>query len=152
MKRILKALAILFVVGAVLMASAGVTLAATVVRSGFMTVQVHDRGPDGVHLYLPVPAALVDIGLGTLPLWMPREELAQVRREIGPWGPALRAAARAFDECPDAVLVDVVTDSETVRVERRGRWLEVAVDSEDTDVRVKIPANTMSRLLNALTV
>jgi hypothetical protein len=150
MPRPLRILLILFACGALVVAGSGVALAATVVRSGVITVHVSERSSDGVHLFLPVPAALVELGAGTLPLWMPDDELARMRRHIGPWQPALRAAARALEECPDAVLVSVESRSERVRVTKDGDTLDVEVHSADADVHVSLPADALSRVLDAL--
>lgn len=150
MRRALKALLILFACGALVLTGSGVALAATVVQSGVMTVHVDDRSSDGVRLFLPVPAALIEVGVGTLPLWMPDDELAEVRRQLAPWQPALRAAARALEEAPSAVLVSVDSPSERVRVAKEGRSLTVDVHSPDTDVRVSLPAHTLTRILDAL--
>lgn len=150
MGRALKALLILFACAAVVLAGSGVALAATVVRSGLMTVHVDDRSADGVRLFVPVPAALVELGAGSLPLWLPAGELAGVRRQLEPWQPALQAAARALEEAPDVVLVAVDSADERVRVTKHGRSLSVEVHSPEADVRVSLPAHTLTRLLRAL--
>jgi len=150
MRRTLKVLVILFATGALILAGTGIVLAASVVRSGVMTVAVEEHSSDGVRFTVPVPAALVEVGLSTLPLWMPDEEMARVRRELAPWQAPLREVARELEACPDVTLVRVETDREQVLVRKAGRYLKVTVHSEDADVRVSLPADAFSRVLAAL--
>jgi hypothetical protein len=150
MRTLLKAFGILVLAGAVMLMGTGVALAAAVVHSGVMTVSVEDRSQDGVSLSLPVPAALIELGASTLPLWMPEEEWAHLRREVGPVASSLLAAAAALEACPDAVLVEVRTDQERVRIAKDGRLLRIEVHSGDADVTVSIPASAITRVLAAL--
>jgi hypothetical protein len=129
---------------------AGVTLAATVAAGGLVTVQVEEAGPGGGRLLVPVPAALLDLGLGVAALAIPAGELRQLRAEAAPFQPALAAIARGIEECPDAVLVEVVTDRESVRVTKRGATLVIDVDAEDGEVRVALPARTLTRVARFL--
>lgn len=128
----------------------GVALAATVAATGLVTVQIEERGPEGVRLLVPVPAVLLDLGLGIATLAAPADELRQLRAEAAPFQPALEAIARGIEECPDAVLVDVVTDRESVRVTKRGNTLVIDVDAEDAEVRVALPARTLSKVARFL--
>jgi len=150
MRRLLRIFTIFAVAGAVLFATTGVALAAAVVHSGVITVAIDDHSPDGVSLYLPVPAALIELGAEALPLFLPDEDMAQIRRELAPHADALRALARELAEMPDATLVAVDTDQEHVRVIKSGRSFEITVDAEDADIRVSVPATSFGRLLNAL--
>lgn len=128
----------------------GVALAATVAATGIVTVQVEERGPEGVRLLVPVPAALLDLGLGVATLAVPADELRQLRAEAAPFQPAIEAIARGIEECPDATLVEVVTDRESVRVTKRGNTLVIDVDAEDAEVRVALPARTLTRVARFL--
>jgi hypothetical protein len=152
MRKLFKALAILTLAAFVTTAFAGITLAAVVVKDGFMTVSVDDRGPDGARFTVPVPASLVNLALALVPQFVPAEEMAQIRREIGPYAPALHAAAKALEDCPQAQIVHVRTDNETVLISKGRRDFNIAVHSQDTDVRVSIPADSLRRVLNALGV
>lgn len=128
----------------------GVALAATVMASGVVTVDVRETGPGGRRVVVPVPAAILDLGLGVATLAIPAAELRQLRAEAAPFQPALAALARGIEECPDATLVEVVTDRESVRVVKRGSTLVVDVDAEDGQVRLALPARTLTRVARFL--
>lgn len=145
--RVLTALGVAF---AMLFVGTGVALAATVAATGIVTVQVEETGPDGVRLFVPVPAAVLDLGLGIATLAIPAEELARVRAEAAPFHDALAAIARGLEECPDATLVEVVTDRESVQVTKRGGTLTIDVDADDGRVRVALPARTLTKVARFL--
>jgi hypothetical protein len=116
-----------------------------VVRSQLVTVEIEERGPDGISLYIPLPAALVDAGLAIAPGVMPPDALADARQEIGEWGPFLEELAHLLTTLPDATLVTVDDGDERVLVAKRGRNLIVDVDSPDARVRVSVPVRTVER-------
>lgn len=128
--------------GLIVMGS-GMLLAASVVRSGMVTVKVHEPGPDGVRLYLPVPAALVHVGMSVLPAVMEEDVWAEVRTDLGEWGPVAAEALRAVEDAPDAVLVDVQNPRESVRIVKDGRNLEIHVKGDDGTVEISLPANLL---------
>ncbi len=123
--------------------------ATAVAATGTVTVSVHERG-DGVRLYLPLPALLVDLAVFAAPHVLPGDALADVRREIAPYREGLERLAEELESCPRGVLVDVRTPHEHVRVTKGWRSFEVAVDSEDADVRVSVPARLVGRVLDVL--
>lgn len=145
--RIATALGVAF---AMLFVGTGVALAATVAASGIVTVRVQESGPDGVRLFVPVPAAALDLGLGVATLAIPAGELAGLRAEAAPYHEALGALARGLEDCPDATLVEVVTDRESVRVTKRGGTLVIDVDADDGRVRVALPARTLTKVARFL--
>ncbi len=135
---------------AIVFLGVGVALAATVAHSGMVTVQVHETGPQGTHVFVPVPAAAVDLGLGIAAVAMPADERARLREQIAPYRPALAAIARELERCPDATLVDVRSDSQTVRVVKRGASFVIDVDAPDGQVHVALPARTLSKIAGFL--
>ena len=150
MKRILRFFAVLMIAGAVMVAGTGVALAAVVIHKGVVTVAIEDRSPDGVSLYLPVPAAFIEFGASAVQVFMPERERAALTRQLEPWRDSLHAAFQAIEDCPDAVLVNVETDNERVRISKEGRSLEITVHDRDADVRVSLPVDSFNRLLRSL--
>jgi hypothetical protein len=125
---------------------AGLLLAGSVVTHGVVTVNVNETKDGGTHLYLPVPAALVYLGVGLLPLLDHDGDLAKARREIGPWAPVALAALQSIEDCPDAVLVDVQENGETVQIVKHGRSIEIHVHDRGGDVQVSLPAHLFTHV------
>lgn len=150
MGRVARVLTALGVAVAMLFVGTGVALATTVATTGIVTVQIQETDPDGVRLFVPIPAAALDLGLGIATLVIPAHELARVRAEAAPFQDALAAVARGLEECPDATLVEVVTDRESVQVTKRGGTLVIDVDADDGRVRVALPARSLTRVARFL--
>ncbi len=150
MRRLLKAFVIVCAAGLLAFGMAGVALAAAVVHSGLISVSVQEKTADGTRIFLPVPAALIELGASTLPLVMPERELARARREIAPYRQGLRQLASELDDMPSATLVTVESAKERVKVAKQGRNLTIEVHSDEADVRVSLPAASLGRLLDAL--
>jgi hypothetical protein len=121
-------------------------LAGSLVTHGVVTVNVHETQKGGTCLYLPVPAALVYLGLDLLPLLDRDGELARARQEAGPWAPVAVAALESLEDCPDAVLVDVQERDETVKIVKVGRKIEIQVHDRNGDVHVSLPAHLFTRV------
>jgi hypothetical protein len=147
MSKIAKILLILAAAWAVLLLGSGLLLAGTVLHSGLVRVAVDQ--PDTC-FDIAVPAALVHVGLATLPLVLEDEVLADVRADLGDFGPAAAAALRAIEDAPDAVLVEVEDHGEHVRVAKEGRNLEVYVQGADGTVEVTLPAGLLGRIARAI--
>ncbi len=124
--------------------------ATAVAATGTISVSIHERGEDGVHLYIPVPALLIDLAVMAAPLVVPADALAEARAEIEPFRDGLEAIAEELESCPSGVLVDVRTPDEHIRVTRGWRSFEVEVDSEDADVKISVPARLVGRMLDVL--
>jgi hypothetical protein len=122
-------------------------LAGSLITHGVVTVEVHQTGPGGTTLYLPVPAGLLYLGMDLLPLFDRGHELRRARREIGDWAPFVAAAMQSIEECPDAVLVDVRDGAETVKIVKEGRKLRVRVhDRDGSNVEISLPSHLFTRL------
>jgi len=129
---------------AVLMIGSGVLLAASVVRAGTLRVKIQE--PHGTNINVVVPAAVVHLGLNVLP-WVLEEDLgAEIRSDLGEYGPAVAAALMELEDAPDAVLVDVWNTSESVRITKEGRSLEIEVDGPDGRFEITLPATLLGRI------
>src|SRR5579885_1119417 len=121
-------------------------LAGSLVTQGVVTVNVKEARQDGTHLFLPVPAGLVYLGLDLLPLFDRVGELAKARQEAGPWAPVAAAALESLEDCPDAVLVDVEERGQTVKIVKSGRSIEIQVHDHGDDVHISLPAHLFTRV------
>lgn len=131
---------------AVVLLGSGLLLAGTVAVGGLVTVKVEENRADGTNLYIPVPAALLDLGLALVPDHELAEVQADLRRDLGDWGPAVAASLGAFADCPDGLLLEAQDGAETVRIEKRGRSFLVHVNDGETEVRVSVPARFLGRV------
>ncbi len=145
--RVFVALTVAF---AMVFVGTGVALAATVMTTGVVTVSIEESGPQGTDLFVPVPAIALDLGLGIASIAIPPEERARMRAEVAAYVPALREMAHELEEIPDATLVEVVSDRESVRVIKRGGNFVIDVDSPDGKVHVALPAATLSKVVRFL--
>lgn len=124
---------------------------ATVAATGTVTVRVHEGGPDGLDLWIPVPALLLDAAVFAAPALIPEGELEEVRRETAPYLGMLRSLAHDLESIPaGSVLVHVDSPEEQVLITKEWRSFEITVDSGDTQVHVSIPARLLSRSLDFL--
>lgn len=144
MRKIAKILLVTTAAFALLVMGSGVLLAASVVRSGVVTVKVDEPGADGFHLY--VPAAVVGVGLDVLPRVIEKDIWREIRTDLGEWAPAAAAALEAVEESPDAVLVDIQDSREHVRIVKEGRSLEVHVQGADGTLEISLPAGLLGKI------
>ena len=122
--------------GAVVLA-AGYTL-----HEGMVRVSVDEHRPNGDHIHLMVPAALIPPAL----LLAPRHSLEDAAREAGPWMPTVREIARELRRYPDAALVEVRDENEHVVIRTKNGSLLIDVDSPDETVHVTCPLSTLEEI------
>ncbi|MFL6201857.1 MAG: hypothetical protein ACJ76J_22005 [Thermoanaerobaculia bacterium] len=146
MKKATKVLLVLAASFGLLLLGSGFLLAASIVQTGLVTVEVHESGPDGTHLYLPVPAILVHAGLAVLPALMEDDVWEDVRCDLGEWAPVAAEALRSVQDAPDAVLVEVENERESVRIEKVGRSLEIRVRDGRDSFEISLPASLLGRV------
>jgi len=146
MKKATKVLLVLAATFGLLLLGSGFLLAASIVQTGLVTVKVHESGPDGTHLYLPVPAILVHAGLTVLPALIEDDVWEDVRCDLGEWAPVAAEALRSVEDAPDAVLVEVENERESVRIEKVGRSLEIRVRDGKDSFEISLPASLLGRV------
>lgn len=146
MKTMAKVLLVLVAAFGILLMGSGFLLAASIVQTGLVTVKVNESGPDGTRLYLPVPAVLIHAGLAVLPALIEEDVWEEVRADLGEWAPAAAEALRAVEDAPDAVLVDIENERESVRIEKDGRTLEIRVRDGRDSFEISLPASLLGRV------
>lgn len=150
MSRTAKILAILVGAALILVLGTGIMVAGTAITSGLMTVSIHEEGPDGVDLYVPVPAGLVEVSLAVAPAVLRMvdhhhfdAELDRVRAELDDALPAIEAVLEELSDMPDAVLVEIEGDDEYIRVSKEGRSIRIVVEEGGDRIAVSIPARVL---------
>jgi hypothetical protein len=115
---------------------------------GVATVDLVER--NGTRVTVPIPMAVVDAAVASGDLLFDVEDHLNVQLDLGEWGPLVREMLEELDECPDAVLVEVVDGSDHVRVVKDGGSLLVEVSDSDVDLRVSIPTRSIRRTVGRL--
>jgi hypothetical protein len=144
-------------VGVVAVLAIGFTAAAAVATSDLMSAQwidvrVVEHGAGGQSIRIAVPTVVAGAAITVAPHVMPAEARREVTDQIGEWGPMLRELAAELERMPDAVLVQVEEDGETVEVAKRGARLVVKVRSADADVDVAMPVALVGGTLRAFAI
>lgn len=117
-----------------------VTLTGAFVYSlGAIRVEVREKKPNGDHIHLILPAALLPVGAAIAP----REQVKEAARQIQPWLPTIRAATEELLRCPDTTFVEVKSPREHVSIRKLGGALVIDVDSEQETVHVSAPLKTL---------
>lgn len=102
---------------------------------------------------VPVPTRIVDAGLLVTWVGVPREELADVRREIEPYLPMIEEMIDTISRVPDgSTLVSVETEDANVLVQRRDGRFHVDVEADDATVHVSLPARSLRRISGELSL
>lgn len=115
-----------------------------VIQAGIAVV--HVRTPDA-RVWVPVPVALGHLAgsLIDIPLKMEKEF-----QEVWQHREAIAEVLRQLPGLPDADFVQVDKGKEHVRIFKRGDSLFVQVDTPKEKVNVRIPIQTVERLVEAL--
>lgn len=150
MSRLMRILAVSTGVVMLLVLGSGVMVAGTVARSGLVTVSIQEKGPDGLNLFIPVPAGLIEMTLSLAPVVLSvvdhdvlDRELERVRDDLEALWPAIAAVLEAIDDMPDATLVEVEGPHEYVLVTKERGKIKVVVEEDDTRISISVPTRVL---------
>jgi hypothetical protein len=125
----------------------GATLATTVVlKDGIIEVKVQEKKPDGSHVHLYIPATVATWGVHLAP----KERVAGHLRGNAEDLAIARLALRQLEILPDAVLVQVDSPKEHVRVALQGGSVVVDADDPGENVHVHVPVRAVRKVLEDL--
>jgi hypothetical protein len=111
---------------------------------GSVSVQIHER--DGIDLSLKIPTFLARAALRLFP-----DQVGDyVRAELEEWGPAVCAAYEELERCPDATLVSIESDDETVQISMQRNTFIVEIANYDERVRIAVPVAIVGEVLGQL--
>ena len=111
------------------------TLVAAVASLGVAVVDVREGGPDGHHIVVPVPLALIQTALAFVPEEKVRVKLDRAVQHL----PLAREVLEALAAGPDGELVRVEEPGEQVVITKVGDTLRVHVHDGNDDVTVNVP-------------
>jgi hypothetical protein len=125
----------------------GMTLTtAVVLKDGMIEVNVQEKHADGSHIHFYVPATVATWGVHLAPQERLREQLRHSREHLA----LAQVALRELERVPDAVLVEVESSREHVRVEIRHGSILVNVDDEGETVHVAVPVRAARKVIEDL--
>lgn len=102
---------------------------------GFIHVKVDEREPDGHHINLIVPAAMVPVTLK----FVPRQHLADAAQNLRANMAIIDAAFPALEQCPDGVFVEITEPGEHIFVAKSGGSIVIDANDADDTVHVSVP-------------
>jgi len=111
------------------------TLVAAVASLGVAVVDVREGGPDGHHIVVPVPLALVQTAMAFVPEEKVRVKVDHAAKHL----PLAREVLEALAAGPDGELVRVEEPGEQVVITKVGDTLRVHVHDGNDDVTVNVP-------------
>lgn len=101
---------------------------------------------DSVSLWLPIPMIAVDMALR----FYPADELNKIQRHLTPIKDIAVAAAGTIEDCPDATFLEAYDHGDSVRIDKIGNVLSIAVDSTtEGKIHVRLPIHSLNRILRA---
>ncbi|NNE10298.1 MAG: hypothetical protein HKN20_17190 [Gemmatimonadetes bacterium] len=113
---------------------------------GMIVVRVEG---DGDRISLSIPGAMLTTALNFAPRVVWQEFDDQVCHDMRSYMEIAGTALRELAVLPDAVLVTVRDEDESVRIEKRNGAMIVMVNSDDERVFVSVPMGTMKTLVSA---
>lgn len=117
-----------------------------VFHEGVIRVDVDENHVNGSHVHVWAPATVVPIGLRVVPFHHLEKAAAQAR----PFLPALRELAKELEKYPNAELVEVRDPEQHVRVSVHGGKVYVDAVTDDENVHVSVPVQTISDVADRL--
>lgn len=125
----------------------GATLATSVaLKDGIIEVNVQEKKPEGSHVHLYIPATVATWGVQLAP----KERVAEHLRGNAEHLALARQALRELEKLPDAVLVQVDSPKEHVRVALHGGSIVVDADDPGETVHVHVPVRAVRKVLEDL--
>ncbi len=116
-----------------------IAMLATVASLGVMVVDVHEGGPSGHHIVVPVPLVVAQAALALAPAVAPAEKFRIPDREALRHVDVARELIEALAKAPDGELVRVEERDEQVLITKVGRTLQVRVHGYKEQVSVNVP-------------
>ena len=125
---------------------AGAVVATTLERGGPVRVEVRGKGCGGDDVRICLPGSALAACLPFIPNQVLSGIPDDAVRHLG----AARAFTRLAAEEEDFVLIDLVEEGESVRVEKKGDALVVHFESEDETAFVSVPIWVLDRVVRKL--
>jgi len=125
----------------------GMTLTtAVVMKDGIIEVNVQEHREGGSHVHLFVPATVATWGVHLAPEQKLREHLRGKTEALA----LAQAVLRDLEKVPDAVLLEVESPKEHVRMEIRGGSFLLDADDKGDTVHIAMPIRAVRKVVEDL--
>jgi len=126
---------------------AGLALSTVVVmQDGMIEVNVQEKGRDGSHIHLYVPATAATWGVHLAPAERLKDHLRGHRDQLA----LARVIVKEFEKYPDAEFAQVDNPGEHVRMATKGGSFVIDVDDHGETVHVVVPVRAARKVLEEL--
>jgi hypothetical protein len=115
-------------------------------KDGIIEVNVQEKHAGGSHVHLYLPATVATLGVHLAPQERVREHLRQQGEHLA----IARTALRELEKVPDAVLVEVESPKEHVRVATRNGNFVVDVNDASDTVHISMPIRAARKVVEDL--
>jgi len=115
-------------------------------HEGMVRVSVDEHRPNGDHVHIMVPAALIPAAMHLAP----RHSMEHAVHHAGPWMPVVQEIAKELRNYPDTQFVEVQDGNEHVVIRTESGTLRIDVDSPDETVHVVCPLSTIEHISEQL--
>lgn len=120
---------------------------AYVFHEGVVSMDVDEKGPDGAHVHVWVPATAVSAALRLVP----SKDLRKPAEQMRPYLPVAHKLAHELEKYPNAELVDVRDGDDHVRIATVSGKLQIDANSNDGDVvHVTMPVAVLNDVVDEL--
>ena len=109
-------------------------------------VSVEQKGSDGKHVHVWIPAAVVPLAVRAVPAHYVQPHM----RNAEEWLPVLHALSKELRHYPEVDFVDVQDYREHVHIRTHNGKLLVDVTGDDEDVHVAVPLVTLDEVVAAI--
>ena len=117
--------------------------AAVVYNSETIHVRIQENGADGDTLSLRLPAVLLQTALELVP----DEVFRRAAPKLQPIWPVIRVICEELRRAPDALLVEVSSPEESVKISKKDGAILLLVHSSKETIRISVPLNSLSHTL-----
>ena len=114
----------------------------------FVVVRVHERGPDGMKIWLPLPIELAQATLWFVPDYEKHFGIDTARVER--YHPLAQVLWEGLEDVDEVVLVRVNEGDRTVVIRKAGADIEINVQTDREEVKVRLSMRTLQGLVDCV--
>ena len=113
----------------------------------FVVVRVHERGPDGMKIWLPLPIELAQAALWFVPDY--KKHLDTDTAQIEQYRPLAQALLEGLEDVDEVELVRVNEGDHTVVIRKAGADIVINVQTDREDVKVCLAMRTLQGFVDS---